>query len=167
MAVGALVLVVVVVGLLLPTQYTVRRSLVMGVSSDVIHQYVGDLSQWEAWAPWKEEDPSLVVTLGAKTVGIGASQSWVGKDGDGSLKVTAFSQTKGIEYDLFLDGCSIKCRSALHYRTKDEGTEVTWIMKGDFKLPVVGGFLALMMDSMVGPMFERGLENLKQTVETS
>jgi len=52
------------------------------------------------------------------------------------------------------------------YEPQEEGkTLVTWRMKGDMNTPVVGAYFALMMDSMVGPMFDRGLEKLENQVE--
>ena len=58
-----------------------------------------------------------------------------------------------------------KCRAAIRYYPADYTTEVKWIMKGNMDMPVFGGYFALMMDSMVGPMFDRGLAKLKQVVE--
>ncbi len=39
------------------------------------------------------------------------------------------------------------------------------MLRGEVDTPVLGGYLALLMDSMAGPMFERGLARLKQVVE--
>ena len=127
---------------------------------------VGDLNEWNTWEPWKEADPSLVVTRGEKTKGVGASQSWVGDSGDGALTFTKDSPTEGIEYDLVFDGGTYVCQSAMIYDPLEDGdTEVTWRMMGDMGTPVIGGYFALMMDSMVGEMFDKGLSNLKTTVE--
>ena len=162
----SLTVLVVLVGLLLPTEYSLNRSLVINAKSEKIHEYVGDLTKWDLWAPWKEEDPSIVTTYGEKTAGVGASQSWVGKDGDGSLTFTMSSPTKGIEYDLFFEAGAYKCWAAMHYDTLGENaTKVIWSMKGNMDMPVIGGYFAMMMDSMVGKMFERGLSKLKEQVE--
>ena len=95
-----LIIVVVVVGLFLPTSYTVERSIVIDAPPAKIHRYVGDLNNWNSWEPWREGDPSLVITHGEKTKGVGASQSWVGDSGDGALTFTKDSPTEGIEYEL-------------------------------------------------------------------
>ena len=39
------------------------------------------------------------------------------------------------------------------------------MMTGDTKTPVVGGYLALIMDKILGSMFDQGLNNLKNKVE--
>ena len=166
LAVLIILILVVVVGLFLPTSYTVERSIVINAKPEAIHKYVGDLNNWEKWAPWKEEDPTIVVTKGEKTKGEGASQSWVGDSGDGALTITKDSPTKGVEYDLVFEGGQYLSKSALLYEEQQEGeTKVTWTMNGDMKSPIIGGYFAIMMDSMVGEMFDRGLSNLKTVAE--
>ena len=66
---------------------------------------------------------------------------------------------------FFADG-TYESKSAMKYSPlKDGETKVTWIMTGDMGTPVIGGYFVLMMDSMVGNMFDKGLANLKNTVE--
>jgi len=160
------IVIVVVVGLFLPTSYTVERSVVIDAAPTQIHKYVGDLNNWSAWEPWMEGDPTIIVTQGEKTKGIGASQSWVGDSGDGALTFTKDSPTEGIEYDLFFDDGAYVSQSAMVYDPLEDGeTKVTWTMSGDIGAPVIGGYFALMMNAMVGEMFDKGLSNLKNTVE--
>ena len=130
-----------------------------------IHGFVGDLRKWEKWGPWKEEAPSLVTIPGGKTSGLGSSQPWVGTEGDGSLTLTMCSSTQGIEYNLFFDQGTHQCWAAVYY-TPSNVNDVFWSIKGDMTTQVFGGYLTLRMDSMVVPMFERGLEILKTISET-
>lgn len=165
-AIIILIVIVVVVGLFLPTSYTVERSVDIDATPVQIHKYVGDLNNWSTWEPWREGDPTIVVTHGEKTKGVGASQSWVGESGDGALTFTKDSPTEGIEYDLFFDDGAYVSQSAMTYDPLGDGeTKVTWTMSGDIGAPVIGGYFALMMDSMIGDMFDKGLSNLKNTVE--
>jgi uncharacterized membrane protein len=160
------IIAVAAIGIFLPTKYDVERSVVIDATPEKIHGYVGDLRKWDEWAPWKEEDPSIVITLGEKTSGMGASQSWVGNSGTGALTITESSPEKGIEYDLLFDGGRYECKSSMKYsRLPDGDTKVTWAMSGDMGRSLTGGYFALLMSSMVGSMFERGLSNLKSTVE--
>lgn len=162
---AALAGIFLVVGLFLPTQYTVTRTQVIQGKPASIHAHVNNLAKWEGWAPWKEEDPTLVVTLGKKSSGVGANQSWVGKDGNGSLTITKSSKKEGIDYDLAFNDGAYKCSAFIHYRDIGGGTHVTWTMQGDIGVAVIGGYLAMSMDSMAGPMFQRGLTRLKNVVE--
>ena len=66
---------------------------------------------------------------------------------------------------VFDDGTYV-CQGAMTYDPLEDGeTKVTWTMSGDMATPVLGGYFVLMMDSMVGQTFEKGLTNLKNTVE--
>lgn len=161
-----LVITVAVIGLFLPAKYSVERSAVIHAAPDKVHNYVGNLKKWDEWAPWKEEDPSIVVALGEKTSGVGASQSWVGDSGTGALTITESSPESGIEYDLLFDGGTYECRGSVKYqRLPDGDTRVTWAMSGDMGKSLTSGYFALIMDTMVGNMFEKGLKNLKNVVE--
>lgn len=161
-----LVVTIAVIGLFLPAQYSVERSIVINAPPEKVNSYLEDLKKWDKWAPWKEEDPSIVVTLGEKTSGVGASQSWVGGSGTGALTITESLPDSGIKYDLLFDGGTYECRGSIkYYGLKDGNTRVTWAMSGDMGKSLTSGYFALLMDTMVGNMFEKGLKNLKNVVE--
>jgi hypothetical protein len=162
---AVLVGILIFVGLFLPTQYTVTRTQVIEAKPAAIHAHVNDLTKWDAWAPWKDEDPSLVITLGKKKSGLGASQSWTGKDGNGTLTFSKSSKKEGIDYDLTFNDGKYKCTAFIHYLDLGGNTQVNWTMAGNMDMPVVGGYFAMTMDSMAGPMFQRGLAKLKNVVE--
>lgn len=164
----ALLIVLLLVGLVLPTDYTVSRSVVITADVAKVHGFVGDLKRWEEWTPWKDNDPSLVVTYGATTTGIGASQSWKGEDGDGELTLVGVDPGSGVEYSMafVIDGTRMPASGAISYRAVAGGTEVTWSMKGDAKgMGIASGWFATLSNTMVGPLFEQGLAKLKAAVE--
>jgi len=167
MAIALVFLIIVFcgVGLLLPADYRVERSVEITASPKSIHTYVGDLNQWDTWTPWKDSDPSIVVTLGDKTTGVGASQSWTGGQGGGSVLFTKSIAAEGLEYDLVFGTESDASSAKFIYSTLETGTKVDWVMEGKIATPIIGGYFALLMDSFVGPMFESGLSKLKTVVE--
>lgn len=167
MALILLVTVLAVVGLFLPTRYTVSRSIAIAADRERIHEHVGDLEKWDTWTPWREADPSLVIALGGQTRGVGASQSWSGRDSTGVLTLTMSSPQQGIEYDLFFDGGDFQSVATIRYESLGDGTTVTWTMDGRMDAPLIGGYLAAAMDVWAGPMLARGLEKLKAVAEGS
>jgi hypothetical protein len=158
-----LLLVAGVVGFFLPKGYSVEESININAKPSKIHDWVGDLKQWDAWTPWKDMDPSVQVTFGAETKGVGASQTWTGKDGTGMLTFTASDDKHGVEYDMKFD--TMPAKGGLRYDAKGDTTTVTWWLKGDMEMPVIGGYFALLMPRMVGPDFQKGLAKLKREVE--
>lgn len=150
----------VVIGFMLPSEYRVERSVNIEASKEQVHALVGDLSRWPTWEPWREDDPTIVTTLGEQTVGVGAHQRWTGDSGSGELTFTRSSPDAGIEFDLVFDGEWI-CVGYLTYADHENGVTVTWGMKGDVGMNLVGRYFNLLVDAMAGPMFERGLEKLQ------
>ena len=153
------------IGIILPKNYTVSRSVVINAPTEKIHTYVNDLNMLNQWSPWEESDPDLIIQKGHITSGVGAHQSWSGKSGSGELTLTKSDPDIGIEYKLLFNEKKYKCESSIKYKNHTNSTEVVWNMNGYANMPVLGGYFALLMDSMVGPMFEKGLHRLKRVVE--
>ncbi len=160
-----IILIAGTIGIFLPKEFSVKRTISINAATDTIHQYVGNLDNWEQWTPWKQDDPSIVVFKGIKSQGVGATQSWKGDSGEGKLEVTESDPDKGIVYDLYFDGGEQKSVSSMLYSKDGNNTVVTWSMSGSMDIPVLGGYFSMMMDGMIGKMFDRGLSRLKSVSE--
>jgi hypothetical protein len=158
-----IVVVVAAVGFLIPRDYRVEETIVIAAKPSAIHEFVGDLRRWPDWMPWKEMDPTVEITYGKETKGIGASETWTGKDGVGFIQVTASDEDKGIEYDMTMD--EMPSKGAIRYERVGDSTKVTWSMSGEIDKPVIGGYFALLMPRMIGGSFEKGLAKLKTQAE--
>lgn len=171
--VGLLVFIVIIcaVGFILPTDFAIAKSVTIDAPPAEVHAWVGHLEKWEAWAPWKEDDPSMKTTLGEKTTGIGAYQSWSGESGDGELTFTKCDPESGIAYDMafIMDDTKSPSTAAMSYEKAGEGTTVTWTMEGDIgtMMPrIMAGYMnVFMMERSVGDSFDKGLASLKSKVE--
>src|SRR5262245_14663703 len=91
-----IVLLLALAGLVLPNDYNFSRSVTINATPAQVHALVGDLARWPDWAPWYDEDPTIKTTMGAKTTGVGASQSWTAESGDGKLILTRCDAEQGI-----------------------------------------------------------------------
>ncbi len=165
----AAVVFLLVVGLFLPTTYHVERSIVVDAAPASIHPLVNNLERWDEWEPWTADDPTIAVTRGSVTTGVGASQSWTSKSGDGQLAFTDSDPKTGVVYSLLFDN-QFKSVGKVYYEPLNTGdavtTQVTWSLTGGEDAPkVIGGYFALAMDGMVGPIYERGLAKLRDAVE--
>ncbi len=163
--VGLATLVVIGVAFLLPRTYAVSRTITATADVASIHALVGDLEQWPEWTPWVKSDPTIVVTFGNLTKGVGAHQSWTGDSGSGELTFTGSEPGSGITYDMNFDEGKYSSQGAIRYRAVGSATEIVWEMTGDNGYNPVSRYFGLMMDPMVGPMFEDGLNRLKLLVE--
>jgi uncharacterized protein YndB with AHSA1/START domain len=154
-----------VVGLgffVLDGKYDFARETTIKASPEDIHKQVGDLREWPNWLPFTKHDKSINVTIEQAT-GVGANEHWTGKSGNGKLSFTSADPDKGIEFTMVMDE-KYASKGAITYAPSGSETRVTWRMTGqndDF----MGKWFALAMSSMVGPMFDEGLADLKAKVE--
>jgi len=166
-----LIAAITVAGSLMPTTYRIERVATINAPPAAIHAHVVDLEKWPAWAPWEEEDPSIVTTYGETTVGVGASQTWTSDQGDGELTLTEADPESGIAYEMafIMDGLRAPAICAMTYGEAGGSTTVTWTMEGDvndFMPRALAGLMTPMMDAQISDMFDRGLQNLKGRVES-
>ena len=165
MGVGLATLLVIGVGLFLPRTYTIERSIVITASKQQIHELCADLEQWPRWTPWFKADPGIEITMGPRSRGEGAHQAWHGKDSQGKLTFTRSDPAWGVGFDLWLNDGSTEAVCTMRYAVVDSGVQVTWDMTGDAGFNLLDRFFGLLMDPVVGPMFDEGLARLKLAVE--
>ena len=165
MALGVLLLLLIIVGFFLPSTYSAERSITVNAPVEVVFNQVNDLKNWETWGPWAAEDPNMTVTYGDITEGVGASHSWTSeKHGPGKLTIAKSEAHKMIRTDLdFYDKGQAKGR--FDFEPTDDGVKVTWGMDGDAGYNLIMRYFGVMMDSMVGPYFEKGLTGIKEIAE--
>lgn len=166
-----LLLLVLVVGFLIyaamqPGAYEVNRTKVLKAPIDVVYGNVSDYKNWEEWGPWKEEDPSMTFAYDGQTKGVGATYSWSGAQGDGKMEMVEAVQNESITNEMTFDGMGTS-KGLWKFKPVDEGTEVTWGMKTD-ESPFIMKAMSAMSggwDNLMGPMFEKGLENLDRVTQ--
>jgi hypothetical protein len=162
---GLLILIVVLVGvgLLLPRNYRVERSVVIQAPVDIVFDQVNDLKKNEAWSPWK--DPAMTITYSPVTAGVGATSSWESqKMGNGAQTIEESIPNQSIR--TLLDFKEMGTANAhWTFASEGEGVKVTQAMTGDQGMNPVKRYFGLMMDKMVGTQFEKGLASLKQVSE--
>ncbi|MCL7753932.1 SRPBCC family protein [Polaribacter sp. Z022] len=156
---------VLIFGAMQPSEYDVSRSKVIKAPISAVYNTVNDLKTWEKWGPWHDEDSTIVVSYGEKTVGVGASDSWTSKDGPGSMKTVNVIPNKLIEQKMQF-GDADPSDIIWHFEEKDGGTNITWQMKetkAPFMFKLISGFMGG-WENFFGPMEEKGLNNLEKVV---
>jgi len=167
--IGIVVLVLVVlffgIAMFLPSKVHVERSLIIPASSEVVFDQVNDLRNWKNWSPWHQMDPDMKITYKGFLQGEGASYQWESnKVGNGKLTITESHPHQYIatEMDFMEEGNAM---GYYRFEPTKEGTQVTWVFETDMGSDPVDKYIGLMMDSMIGADFEKGLNNLKKHVK--
>jgi uncharacterized protein YndB with AHSA1/START domain len=143
-------------------KYELSRETVIKAPPAAVYAQVGDLNQWPNWLPFSKHDPSVQTTVD-KATGVGAHQTWTSKNGNGELTFTKADEDSGVAWDMNFDK-KYDSKGSMTFTREGDDTRVVWRMTGQNN-NFVGKWLALAMPTMVGPMFEEGLTDLKNKVE--
>jgi len=165
-AVGTIALAAVLGGLLLPSKFSVRRSVEIRAPADRIYGYIVEPKQWTKWSVWTRRDPRMRITYHGPPFGMGARWSWESRqEGSGSMELTHVEPDRAVEYALFFPAYNMHSQGALRLEAAGGATRVTWSNEGDVGGNPLKHYLAAAMDRLVGPDFEQGLANLKAISE--
>ncbi len=166
--VGIFIVLLLVVPLLLPSTFHAERSIVINRSPQLAYWLVADLTQWEQWSPWREQEPTAVYTFSKPSFIAGSKMDWNGDTvGVGNLTNVELEEGKRIVSKLvFIEDGEMISTIVWKFEPVAQGTKVTWSMDGDAEY-LLGRIFGVFIDGMIGPDFERGLENLKQVAESA
>ncbi len=142
------------------------RSIDINAPVSKVFTHLTDLNVYVKWNPFPEGDP----TNQAAVTGIGAGSFlvWKGdKTGEGKMAITNVEPEKkiAIKMDFYKPMAG---EGMVHWITNaksDSVTEVIWTFDQD--LTYFMRYFGLMMDSMMGKHFEKGLLNFKNLIESS
>jgi hypothetical protein len=154
------------IGLLLPRAYKVERSALIQAPVEVVFDQVNDLKKNENWSPWKAADPTVKISYGEITAGVGASNSWTSeKSGEGTMTILESNANQDIQIRLEFKGMGA-AQGYTTFSPEGDGVRVTQGFRGDQGWNLAGRYMNLMMDKMVGPYFDKGLAKLKEVSES-
>ncbi len=152
--------------LLLSSDFTVSRNVLIAAPADKIYPFVADPRNWKQWSVWNQRDPSMAITYDGPPSGNGAKWTWKSKsEGDGAMTFKDAEPGRKLGYDLYFPDFGTTSTGALTFTSEGQGTRVAWTMKGNMGSNPLFRWVALFADKMVGKDFEEGLANLKALVE--
>ncbi len=164
--VGAITLVILAVGLFIPSTFVVSRSVQIEAPAERIYDYVVEPRKWKEWSAWARRDPQARIVYSGPPFGMGARWSWESRqEGSGSMEFTHVDPDRRIDYALAFPAFNMRSTGAITLEPSGKGTRVTWTNAGDTGGNPFKHYLAAAMDRMVGPDFEQGLANLKALAE--
>ncbi len=165
-ALGVVALAIVVTGVFLPSHFAVERSTRIEAPADRIYDFVVEPRQWKRWSVWAQRDPQMHMAYAGPPFGRGAKWSWESrKEGSGAMELTQVEPNRRIEYALYFPDFNLRSVGEFRLQPDGAGTNVIWIHSGEVGGNPLKHYLAISMDRMVGPDFERGLANLKALAE--
>ena len=144
--------------------FTIERSKVINSPKSAIYNYVNDTKNWADWNSLAIEDSLIKINPSQKSIGIGSSLSWEGKEGNGNLQTINLKENDSISQKInFNDNSANVCMS---FKDTLGGTKVTWKAKGEM------GFMFKVMTAfnggagkVFGILFEKSLDNLDKKLD--
>ena len=167
MIVVAVLVVLAVVGLLLPRNTRVSRSVTIDRPASLVYATVNSFELFPKWSPWQDLDPNMHQTTEGARDGVGAKLVWNGNDkvGSGTQVITATRLNESVASDIDFGKMGV-AKSALLLSPAATSTRVTWTLDIDMGASPIAHYFGLMMDRMIGKDYETGLKKLKALVES-
>lgn len=154
---------------LLPTSAHVERSVDIEAPPATVFAVLNGFRQFNRWSPWANIDPGTTYRLEGPLLGVGARQVWSSEDpavGAGSQEIIETEAPDRIVMRLLFSGFEGDNRSTFTLAPTSGGTHLVWAYDSDFKGALLARYFGLLLDSMIGPDYERGLAGLKTLCES-
>lgn len=150
--------------------YEIKREITINATADKIFPYLNSSKLAEKWGPWLEVDPDSKMTYSGPDDGVGSKANWDGGKqlGTGSATIVESipNQKVGIKLEYV---APMNMTQDSEYLISQNGNQSVVVWKVQGKNNFMGRLMCVFMnmDKMVGGMFEKGLNNLKNLVEKS
>ena len=164
----AILLGLMLVGFILPSEYKVQRSIVINAPSEKIFPHLINLKKWRDWGVWYKNAPDMIIEYTGPEAEVGMTSRWGSEtQGNSEMTIIAFEENRRLIYSLSFPDMPMPSTGEFLLRQVEGGTEVQWMDYGDVGINPINHYLAFLMDDILGPDFEMGLENLKMIAESS
>jgi effector-binding domain-containing protein len=166
-ALVAIVVIALFVGVLLPRHTQVQRSVLIARPPSLIFAVINSFQLFPRWSPWQDLDPNMHQRMEGPRDGVGAKLLWSGNKnvGSGTQIITGGVPGQSVDSDLDFSGNGV-AKSVMSLSPEGSGTRVTWSLDIDMGANPVGHYFGLMMDGMIGKDFAAGLDKLKTLMES-
>lgn len=161
----AIVLIVTIAIFVVPTHYSVERSVTINAPKKLVMQQAAYFVNFTKWSPWAKLDTTMVTNVEGIDGQVGARYTWKGNDqvGEGSMEIVAVSDTRVDQKLKFITPFQAEALTYLTFDDAEGGVTVTWTIEGDSPRPM--NLMSGMMDAALGAQFEAGLNDLKNLSE--
>ncbi|MFT4940128.1 MAG: hypothetical protein ACI88A_003180 [Paraglaciecola sp.] len=166
LVVAGLLLLLLIVGFLLPSEFKVQRSISIKAPASEVYKHVVNLRKWKTWGVWFKRDPTMLITYSGAEGDVGMTSKWVSEqEGSGEMVIIALEPNQRFIYSLYFPEMDMGSTGEFIFKESNGQTEVIWLDYGDLGSNPINHYFSLFMDQMIGPDFEVGLENLKTLAE--
>ncbi len=156
--------------LILKDEVTVSRSIEIERPARMVYKSVNSMHNFNQWSPWPRLDPDAQFSYQGPKSGVGSQMTWSGNQEIGSGVQTIIET---IEHEKVKTKTEFKSKgnevSYTTYQLTELGpdrTQVEWIYETNSEGNILRRYVGSMLDGILGPQYEQGLQNLKELVES-
>ena len=151
----------------LPSRVLVERTVDIGASSTTLFTILNGFRMFNKWSPWSELTPEVRYVYSGPEFGVGAKMSWKSNDPNLVSGSQEIIESKSAEFVRSTLNFEDQRTSTTFFKLvgQETQTKVTWGFEMELGVHPVDRYLGLMMDSMLGDEYAKGLAALKQLAE--
>jgi len=163
----SIILVLVVIGVILPSSYHVERTTIIHQSNKSIFPYLNRLQKWPSWTALNvNKDYSLELNYFGSNQGIGSGMTYQGdKLGKGTITIIDNEMDDHVTFSLLINNRFNTTGNIQIKQNSDSTALVTLTLDGDVGFHLPNRFIILLMDNIAGSLFQESLNRLKMMVE--
>jgi len=156
-----------IIGIFLPNHAKVERSIYIKSRATIVYELINNLNQWPSWSPWHQIDPNAIWNYSEPAFGKGAWYSWNSENhnlGSGKMSIDATVIDERVDLTLSMNGMGA---AQIQFIIEGKGaqTKLSWILSKELGTNPYARYWGLLLDKMMGPDFEKGLETMKIIAE--
>jgi len=163
----ALLVLLVLGGLLLPSSARIQRTVVIQAPPAAVFEVVNSFKRFNDWSPWYDLDPAAKYVYSGPEQGVGARFEWTSKKpevGEGSQQIIESKPYQSVRTRLDF-GPQGTAETEVAIVPVEQGSEVTWSFESQFGYNLMQRYFGLMYDGWIGADYEKGLGKLKTLLE--
>ena len=164
--IGAVVALLIVVGLLLPRHSRVEVSMPVDAPPATVYALVNDFRRVDLWSPRTATDPNARIVFSGPNRGVGATVTWDGVIVGSGTQTIVESRANEHVATTINPGEPGEARTWFDIDREDGKTRVTWGFAHDHGLNLVGRYFALLLSGVVKRDYENGIRALKELAES-
>ena len=145
--------------------YHVERSIIIDIPIERVQNSLRDYKQWPHWSPWLIMEPDATLTYSDRQGQVGANHGWSGVlIGAGSMELMEVHDDALHMQLTFVKPFKSQAKVGFKLEALAYKTQVVWYMDGH--LPFFMFWMTSKMKTFIGMDYERGLQMLKEYLET-
>lgn len=165
-AIGALIVVLIAIGLALPRYARVDADLTIDAHPATVFALVNDFRRINVWSPSINSDPNARVVYAGPRRGVGSAMTWDGPTVGSGTQVITHSRPYEHVATTINAGEPGEAKSWFDLVESGAGTSIRWSFQTDYGYNLIGRYFALIVTSVIQRDYDNGLANLKELVES-